>query len=65
MSKPEISYIIGAFNRPGRLRTLLACLVDQSHTNWEAVVTDNSNRYWKRSKRAVRVYVKIDPRIQL
>lgn len=59
---PEISYIIGAFNRPGRLRTFLACLVDQTHTSWEAVVTDNSD-----DPEAILLheeYCKIDPRIR-
>ncbi len=38
----KISVIIGAFNRPGRLRTFLASLIDQTFTDFEAVVTDNS-----------------------
>ncbi len=39
---PRVSAICGAFNRPGRLRTFLACLVDQTCDSWECVVTDNS-----------------------
>lgn len=39
----KLSFIIGAFNRPGRLRTCLASIADQTFTDWEAVVVDNSD----------------------
>ena len=40
---PKLSWIIGAFNRPGRLRTCLASIADQTLTDWEAIVVDNSD----------------------
>lgn len=39
----KLSFIIGAFNRPGRLRTCLASIADQTFTDWEAIVCDNSD----------------------
>ena len=40
---PRVSALVGAFNRPGRLRTFLACLADQTCDSWECIVTDNSD----------------------
>ena len=39
---PKLSFVIGAFNRPGRLRTCLASIADQTFTDWEGIVCDNS-----------------------
>ena len=39
----KVSFVIGSFNRPGRMRTCLASIADQSVTDWEAIVTDNSD----------------------
>lgn len=43
MSGPRISFIVSAFNRPGRLRTCLAAIADQTYPEWEAIVVDNSD----------------------
>ena len=59
---PRVSAVVGAFNRPGRLRTFLACLVDQTFTDWEAVVVDNSDQ--PEALAASREMCKIDPRIR-
>jgi glycosyltransferase involved in cell wall biosynthesis len=59
---PKLSFIIGAFNRPGRLRTCLASLVDQTFTDWEAVVVDNSDQ--PEAIELQREYAKVDPRIR-
>lgn len=37
----KVSFIIGCFDRPYRLRTCLASIADQTFTDWEAVVVDN------------------------
>jgi len=39
---PEISFIVSAYDRPNRLRTGLAALADQSHADFEVLVTDNA-----------------------
>lgn len=39
---PKISIIVSAYNRPGRLKTLLASLQDQTFVDFEVVITDNS-----------------------
>lgn len=39
----DISYIVSAYNRPKSLVTCLASLVDQSHDNFEVIVTDNAD----------------------
>ena len=62
MTIPEVSVIIGSFNRPGRARTFLACLVDQDFTDWEAVLTDNSDD--PECRRKIEELCKIDPRIR-
>lgn len=59
---PEVSVIVGAFNRPGRLRTFLACLVDQTFTDWDCVITDNSDDPDAVYKQ--RELCRIDPRIR-
>ena len=59
---PRVSVVIGAFNRPGRLRTFLSCLVDQTFTDWEAVCVDNSTD--PEAIRLQREYCNIDPRIR-
>jgi glycosyltransferase involved in cell wall biosynthesis len=39
----KLSWIIGSFNRPGRMRTCLASIVDQEpFGDWEAIIVDNS-----------------------
>ena len=38
----KLSWVIGSFNRPGRMRTCLASIVDQTIWDWEAVIVDNS-----------------------
>jgi glycosyltransferase involved in cell wall biosynthesis len=40
---PRVAFIVGSFNRPRRLRTCLASLLDQSLEEFEIVVTDNSD----------------------
>ena len=42
MSEPMLSWIIGSFNRPNSMRTCLSSIIDQTFTDWEAIVTDNS-----------------------
>ena len=39
---PRVSFIVGCYERPGRLRTCLASLIDQTFQDFEIVVTDNS-----------------------
>lgn len=58
----KLSWIIGAYNRPGRLRTCLASIADQTFQDWEAVVVDNSDQ-----PEAIELqceYSKMDPRIR-
>ncbi len=62
MSDPVVSVVVGSFNRPGRMRTFLACLVDQEFVDWEAVVTDNSTDNDCRNE--IEALCKIDPRIR-
>ena len=62
MREPTVSVVIGSFNRPGRARTFLACLVDQSFEDWEAVLTDNSDDPVCAAK--IEEMCKIDPRIR-
>lgn len=62
MSAPAVSAIVGSYNRPGRMRTFLACLVDQVFTDWEAVVTDNSDD--ADCRRKIEELCAIDPRIR-
>lgn len=39
----KLSWIIGSFNRPSRIRTCLASIVDQEpYGDWEAIIVDNS-----------------------
>ena len=59
---PRVSAVVGAFNRPGRLRTFSRVLVDQTFTDWEAVVVDNSDQ--PEAIAASREMCKIDPRIR-
>ena len=62
MSDPLFSVIVGSYNRPGRMRTFLACLVDQTRQEWEAVITDNSDD--PECRRKIEELCKIDPRIR-
>jgi glycosyltransferase involved in cell wall biosynthesis len=39
----KLSFIVTAFNRPDALRTCLSSLVQQTFTDWEAIVCDNSD----------------------
>jgi len=39
---PRVSFIVGCYERPGRLRTCLASLIDQTFQDFEIIVTDNS-----------------------
>lgn len=59
---PKLSFIIGAFNRPYRMRTCLASIADQSFTDWEAVIVDNSDD--PKAIELQREFAKIDPRIR-
>ena len=38
----DLSFIVGAFNRPNFLRTCLSSIVCQTHTNIEIIVVDNA-----------------------
>jgi glycosyltransferase involved in cell wall biosynthesis len=59
---PAVAVIIGSYNRPGRARTFLACLVDQEFTDWEAILTDNSDD--PECRRKIEELCKIDPRVR-
>jgi glycosyltransferase involved in cell wall biosynthesis len=59
---PKLSFIIGAFNRPYRMRTCLASIADQSFTDWEAVIVDNSDD--PKAIELQREFAKMDPRIR-
>jgi hypothetical protein len=43
VSSTGIAFIVGAYNRPGRLRTCLSSIIDQTYTDFEVVVVDNSD----------------------
>lgn len=59
----RLSWIIGSFNRPGRMRTCLASIVDQEpYGDWEAIVTDNSDNAECRAQ--IEELCKLDPRIR-
>ncbi len=59
----KISWIIGSFNRPNRMRTCLASIVDQDFSGeWEAVVTDNSDD--PECRRKIEELCQIDPRVR-
>jgi glycosyltransferase involved in cell wall biosynthesis len=61
--KVKVSWIIGSFNRPNRMRTCLASIVDQDFSGeWEAVVTDNSDD--PECRRKIEELCQIDPRIR-
>jgi len=61
---PELAWIIGSFNRPGRLRTCLCSIADQTFTDWEAVVVDNSDNEEAIEKNRAFVAYLADPRIR-
>jgi glycosyltransferase involved in cell wall biosynthesis len=44
MSRPLLSWIMGSYNRPNRMRTCLASILDQEpYGDFEIIVTDNSD----------------------
>ncbi len=45
-SRPDISYIISAYNRPWMLPVCVWSLLGQSHRNFEVIVTDNATDKW-------------------
>ena len=59
---PRISFIVGSFNRPGRMRTCLASLIDQTFTDIDITVTDNSDDPMCRAK--IELLCQVDPRIR-
>jgi len=62
MSEPLLSWIIGSFNRPNSMRTCLSSIIDQTFTDWEAIVTDNSDDPMCRAK--IELLCRMDPRIR-
>ena len=62
MSEPMLSWIIGSFNRPNSMRTCLSSIIDQTCTDWEAIVTDNSDDPMCRAK--IELLCRMDPRIR-
>ena len=58
----KLSFIVCAFERPSRLRTCLASIADQTFTDWEAIVVDNSFDLQAAAKH--REYAAMDPRIR-
>jgi len=59
---PKLSWIVGSFNRPGRMRTCLASILDQSFQDFDIVVTDNSDD--KACRLDIEYLCQIDPRIR-
>ncbi len=59
---PRISFIVGCFERPGKLRTCLASLIDQTFSDIEIVVTDNSKNPVEIEK--IKELCTVDPRIR-
>jgi hypothetical protein len=62
MNTPQLAFVVGSFNRPGRMRTCLASLIDQTFTDIEIVVTDNSDD--PECRRKIEELCKVDERIR-
>ncbi len=56
--KPDLTYIVSAFDGPADLRTCLASLACQTHRNFEVIVTDNTEDV-RMSKRHSRIVAQI------
>ena len=61
-NSPVLAFVVGSYNRPSRMRTCLASLIDQSMPEIEIVVTDNSDDLDCRKK--IEELCKVDPRIK-
>ena len=61
-NSPVLAFVVGSYNRPSRMRTCLASLIDQSMPEIEIVVTDNSDDLDCRKK--IEELCKVDPRIR-
>lgn len=58
----RLSFIVGCYERPGRLRTCLASLIDQTFYDIEIIVTDNSINPESIDK--IKELCQVDPRIR-
>jgi glycosyltransferase involved in cell wall biosynthesis len=59
---PLVSVGIPTYDRPGELRTALACITAQTYSNLEIIVSDNCSP-GDETKEAVQEFMKKDPRI--
>jgi len=58
----KLSWVMGSFNRPGRMRTCLASILDQEpYGDFEIIVTDNSDN--PVAIEQIKELCKMDPRI--
>ncbi len=56
--KPDLTYIVSAFDGPADLRTCIASLACQTHRNFEVIVTDNTEDV-KMSRKQARIVAQI------
>jgi glycosyltransferase involved in cell wall biosynthesis len=60
---PLVSVGVATFNRPEGLRRTLACIIRQTHTNLEIIVSDNASP-GAATEAVVRAFARHDPRIR-